>query len=114
MMVRLVLVVIAMAKNRTMAQERNRARRMVTATMVAMVAVIMAVTVTMVAMMVVLMMVTMVAMMAMMVAMMVAMMTTMMAVTPQVLVIVLSVNGATGARAPNHAAAAPTLAFALC
>jgi len=110
MMVRLVLVVIAMAKNRTMAQERNRARRMVTATMVAMVAVIMAVTVTMVAMMVVLMMVTMVAMMA----MMVAMMTTMMAVTPQVLVIVLSVNGATGARAPNHAAAAPTLAFALC
>jgi len=110
MMVRLVLVVIAMAKNRTMAQERNRARRMVTATMVAMVAVIMAVTVTMVAMMVALMMVTMVAMMA----MMVAMMTTMMAVTPQVLVIVLSVNGAAGARAPNHAAAAPTLAFALC
>jgi len=55
-----------------------------------------------------------VAMIMMVVLMMVVMVATMvMMVPPQFLVIVLSANGPAGARAPNHAAAAATLAFAL-
>jgi len=56
--------------------------------------------------------VTTVALTAMMVVLMVMMV--MMMATMEFLVIVLSANGPAGARAPNHAAAAVTLAFALC